>query len=206
MQEITAMFNAHQGLIQFCIQKFIPGIYRQQFQEDLEVEAGRGLLTAINKFDAKRKTKFSTYATQCIRGKIMRFLYSNAHPIRIPEYLAINISGKELGAMENKNQISAYRAAHSCFPLDGNLDIKENQAGISSSLESNQKNTQIHKRIRLLPELPRKIVSLHFGLGYSKPLSIHSISKLLGLNRNKVSKIYKQAIADLAKSLESWEN
>ncbi|GIK09390.1 MAG: hypothetical protein JETCAE02_11060 [Anaerolineaceae bacterium] len=59
---------------------------------DLIQEGNLGLLRAINKFDARRGFKFSTYATWWIRQSINRSIAEQARTIRIPVYLFDSIT------------------------------------------------------------------------------------------------------------------
>ena len=55
-------------------------------EEDLIQEGMIGLVTAINRFDFNRGTKFSTYATLWIRQKIIRAIHDTGHNVRVPVY------------------------------------------------------------------------------------------------------------------------
>lgn len=53
-------------------------------QDDLMQQASLGLFTAMNRFDPKRNTSFSTYATWWIKQRIQQYLRENVRVIRIP--------------------------------------------------------------------------------------------------------------------------
>ena len=52
---------------------------------DLVQEGTLGLMKAVDRYDWRRGTKFSTYAAWWIRSGIIEALGTNAHPIRLPE-------------------------------------------------------------------------------------------------------------------------
>jgi len=54
---------------------------------DLIQEGNLGLIEAVEKFDYRRDTKFSTYATQWIRQYIFRAIGNNGRTIRIPIHM-----------------------------------------------------------------------------------------------------------------------
>jgi RNA polymerase primary sigma factor len=56
---------------------------------DLVQEGNLGLMRAAVKFDYRRETKFSTYATWWIRQSIMRSIFTQGKTVRVPEHLSL---------------------------------------------------------------------------------------------------------------------
>jgi RNA polymerase primary sigma factor len=56
---------------------------------DLVQEGNLGLMRATVKFDYRRDTKFSTYATWWIRQSIMRSIFTQGKTVRVPEHLSL---------------------------------------------------------------------------------------------------------------------
>lgn len=56
---------------------------------DLVQEGNLGLMRAADKFDYRRATKFSTYATWWIRQSITRSIFTQGRTVRVPEHLSI---------------------------------------------------------------------------------------------------------------------
>jgi len=51
---------------------------------DLLAEGTKGLISAVDRFDPKKETRFSTYAVYWIRQSIRRYIDNNAGPVRTP--------------------------------------------------------------------------------------------------------------------------
>jgi RNA polymerase primary sigma factor len=65
---------------------------------DLVQEGTLGLMRAVERYDWRRGTKFSTYAAWWIRHGIVQALANGAHPIRIPDSVRARVS--EINATE----------------------------------------------------------------------------------------------------------
>lgn len=61
------------------------------FREDLIAEGNIGLMEAVDKFNTKHNTRFSTYASYWIRQKMLTFLNQKTDLIRVPTFLNIRI-------------------------------------------------------------------------------------------------------------------
>ncbi len=91
-------------------------------QKDLQQAAFTGLLVAINRFDPKINSRFSTFAVYCIRGEILHFI-RDSKLIKIPRWIwKLN---KLFSEFVKHFEITANR-----YPT-----IKEISAGINVSVE-----------------------------------------------------------------------
>jgi RNA polymerase sigma factor (sigma-70 family) len=81
--------------------------------------------------------------------------------------------------------------------------LEDNNAGLPEDclVESEEKA----KAVRLLEELdPREaqVLRLHYGLGEKRPLSLKEIGKRLGLTRERIRQIRRDALTDLYQQME----
>src|SRR5580658_7647610 len=74
----------HQNLVRYLASKFAN---RGEPLEDLIQVGTIGLINAIDRFDAGRGTKFSTYATPTIVGEIRRYFRDKAWSLKVPRRL-----------------------------------------------------------------------------------------------------------------------
>jgi len=74
----------HQNLVRYLAGKFMN---RGEPLDDLVQVGMIGLINAIDRFDASRGTKFSTYATPTIVGEIRRYFRDKAWSLKVPRRL-----------------------------------------------------------------------------------------------------------------------
>lgn len=89
-EQLIAM---HQNLVRFLAGKFAN---RGEPLEDLVQVGVIGLVNAVDRYDAERGNKFSTYATPTIVGEIRRYFRDKAWSLKVPRRL------QELNQAANK--------------------------------------------------------------------------------------------------------
>jgi len=75
---------------------------------DLIEEGNLGLIKAVDYFDPKRGTRFSTYAAWWIKQSIKRALLMNTQPVHIPTYMVALINQWRHTAAELELQLGRY--------------------------------------------------------------------------------------------------
>jgi RNA polymerase primary sigma factor len=105
-------------------------------EEDIEHYGMIGLVRAIEKFDATKGLKFSTYATWWIKQAIQRGIANDAKLIRIPVHMTERIT-KVLRARDRLNALygnCSFReiAAESGLPIDQVIECLQLSAGVVS--------------------------------------------------------------------------
>lgn len=105
-------------------------------EEDIEHYGMIGLVRAVEKFDASKGLKFSTYATWWIKQAIQRGIANDAKLIRIPVHMAERIA-KVLRARDRLHALygkSSFReiAIESDIPVDQVIECLRLSAGIVS--------------------------------------------------------------------------
>jgi RNA polymerase sigma-B factor len=78
------LVEMHQNLVRYLAGKFVN---RGEPLDDLIQVGMIGLINAIDRFDASRGTKFSTYATPTVVGEIRRYFRDKAWSLKVPRRL-----------------------------------------------------------------------------------------------------------------------
>ena len=68
-----------------CTVEFLAKKYGSEVREDLVQEGLMGLLSAVRTYRGDKNVKFSTYATKCIKNKIISSVHKNALISRVDE-------------------------------------------------------------------------------------------------------------------------
>jgi RNA polymerase sigma factor (sigma-70 family) len=162
--------------------------------EDLVQYAIAGIISAADNFDTNRKTKFSTFATHYIIGRIKRALEQHNNTIRIPAHINLallristidpneNVTDEEL----EKHTTDRYKLHH----LRQALEVKKYQMIDLDDLydlsEKKQNKVDIKLMIEhmmsILNEKEQTALQLKYGLNDSKIHTLAEIDKILGLD------------------------
>ncbi len=196
---------------------------------DLIQEGSIGLLAAARKFDYTLDNRFSTYATKWIYRGVIRCLLDHEKLIRIPTGTAELIWKVEQartalmqsnGVAPTDVEIAAYcgipesKVAELVFlqPELCSLDTPVGEEGtlglLLEDLQTPQPQEQLVRQelestmenlLSCLDERQRTILRLHFGMEDGTCYSLEAISKRVGVSKERVRQIEKQAMEKLQK-------
>ena len=198
--------------------------------EDLEQVASLALVKAVDGFDATRETAFSSYAVPSILGAIKRHFRDYGWSLHMPrdlQELAVRLErvsqdmAGATGAPPTAGEIAqhigvpveevveareAYRALHAISldqpqrsELDDGDSLVDTLSADETDIEGADDRVMLDALLATLDPRSAQIVSLY----YQHDLTQAEIGRKLGYSQMHVSRLLRQAIAQLAATAES---
>ncbi len=199
---------------------------------DLIQEGILGLIRATEKFDWRRQLKFSTYATWWIRQAIERGIANKSRPIRMPVHVLqrerqISTAERKLlaefGRQPTVEEIAAeatlpekqvhevLNAARTVTSLD--RPVGEDDTAFGELFESDApppdelvevslQRDALRQAVAELPPSEQEVVRLRYGIEVEEPKTIDEVVRALGISRERVRRIEREALARLGRARE----
>ena len=194
---------------------------------DLVQEGNLGLMRAVEKFEADRGCKFSTYATWWIRQSISRAIADKGRAIRVPVHMleasrrvaktSATIAEREgrpattaeIAAALDLSEavvVSAGRIVEDPVSIntplagDGELGdlLPDHQAEAPfDRVASDMSHRNLHRALDALTAREQEVLHLRFGLAGDEPKTLEDVGRTFRLTRERIRQIEAKAMSKL---------
>jgi len=196
--------------------------------EDLFNEGALGLIEAVDRFEPQRGHRFLTYAVHWIRKSILSAIALHSHVVRVPASrrrdAAQVLSPVELtvrAKAKPPEALSAAQAAarrqppesrgHVSFDLtlgeSDRLSLGEtlhdpSDVGLEQRLIARETKRALASGMAFLTGQEREVLRLRFGLTDGQDRTLEQVGRELGITRERVRQVERNAKAKLLKNLK----
>jgi RNA polymerase primary sigma factor len=206
--------------------RFVVSVAKNYIGKGLELdeliqEGNVGMIKAYHKFDLSKNFKFITYAVWWIRQSILTAIHEHSNVVRIPVNKIANITKSNKLKSELEQELSKSISLDEMAELMSNPEILNDMQYYSNIVDIDQSYTDNFKNLHevltdnsalseveqlkdelvaILKDFPKRekeILYMYFGIGEVRSYTLKEIGFDMGLTRERIRQIKKQALEKL---------
>lgn len=184
-------------------------------RSDLFQEGILGLQKAVNRYDADRGIRFSTYATYWIRQSIRKCLIDKSRLIRVPQAIQEEMKKPNSALRPEEKERVRKIMSDTVLLSSGQSDDAEDRPRfqiedtslpeISPGLHTQTIPAAVSDAMSELTAREREVVQRRFGLTGGRPQTLEEIGLHLKLSRERIRQIEHEALERMRKSQDLKE-
>ena len=174
-------------------------------REDLIQEGNVGLLIAVDKFDWRRGTKFSTYATWWIRQRIRKAMPGLNEIGRLPQHIwdkfwRYQKTGEPEVAVEDLDKVG--RFLRGVGAVEDSMLPRSEPDDFEEIVAQRELIAMLQDLFTCLSERTQKALFMRFGIGMERRMTLREISEKMKVSKERVRQIARDGLIDLRKLLK----
>lgn len=211
------LFMIHLPLVRAMVKRYAS--FRME-EDDIFQEGSMGLISALEKYDPDRGTRFSTYAVPFILGAIRNYLRQRGHLIKHSRF-RLQLCRQLLRNMELLEQVYARKPSTEELARETGISREEAAWLLESALPALPLGSQtsqslkeeeqpdapeekalqkiiLQEKLNSLPPLERQVIVLRYYMEKSQQETGH----MLGISQSRVSRLEKEVMEQWRKDEE----
>lgn len=177
----------------------------ERHRDDLIQEGNVGLIIAVDKFDWRVGTKFSTYATWWIRQRIRKAMPGLNEIGRLPQHIWDKFWRYQKGGepeVDEEDLDKAGRFLHAVAAVEDSVMSHEVDDDLVEIVSQRELLGRLEDLFECLPDQKREVLIMRFGIGMDERMTLREISAKMGCSKEWARRVAREAIQDLRKLLD----
>jgi len=175
----------------------------ERHRDDLIQEGNVGLMIAVDKFNWRRGTKFSTYATWWIRQRIRKAMPGLNEIGRLPQHIwdkfwRYQKTGEAEVALEDLEKAGRFLRGVGAVE-ESVLPGNEDEDTFEEVVEQRELIAMVEDLFSCLDERTQRILVMRFGIGMEEGMTLRQISSQMGVSFERIRQIARDGLMDLRK-------
>jgi RNA polymerase sigma factor (sigma-70 family) len=201
--------SARQRLIECNLRLVVHFVNRlpveDRHREDLVQEGNIGLIIAVDKFDWRKGTKFSTYATWWIRQRVKKAMPGLNEIGRLPQHIWDKFwrhqkTGESDVGEADLTKVGRFLKA--VTSIEEELPGQLTSSDVQDTVADHELIRKIEELFHCLSDRKRQAIIMRFGIGIEDRMTLREMAAKMGISTERARQVTREAIKDLRNLLD----